>query len=537
MCGYVKYNQGIQLSFKDCVKSTAHRVCAKDQFSSIRRKTCRANICISKKSRQKRTWQNADKACGSQLSKLTDNSVKSLEKLLLGKQENYWIGLRRQREWRWIDGSLDSTIKPNTNRHDCLVWFRNESYWYSIVECTSYYYTACEHYKVTTTTTTTQTSTTSTTTTSPTPRTASSSTTWNISEMTSTSDSTMTPKVTKSRRTNTFQPNDNSSADDSVEIGVSIGIIAVIVLIAVVAVVWIKRRKALCFKDKKLLGSGVRIKSDTTSPRISNQNDNPIYCVASSPLSEYEFEEACKTEKAAKVKNESAGHVIYEIENDVNYEVLQTDEIAAASEPKDEIYEMANDDGIPQDRRADDKGSTDRITEGRYKGLSTIPQRTISASSGSVYDHLEDDLKSDNRIHDAPGDHKTSTANKDIYNHIDSKGSGGDTYDTADTVATSNIVGDEYSHVGKTFDVPAGHMTSAASADVYNHIDSKGSGADTYDSTDSIVTSHFSDDDYNHIEKAPDDTYYNVGDVKDVGDDVEDREGESEYANYRFPHK
>ncbi|XP_041371958.1 uncharacterized protein LOC121385366 [Gigantopelta aegis] len=532
-CGYLdhhKINNVTELLFQSCNSFQAYRICDEQNFQT-KDITCNGDICISKKS--KSNWHGADIACGNKLIKVTNNTVPNLYSLLRPRYTHqFWIGLQRRKEWRWLDGSLANVM--GINGSECLIWWHNNrGRWIWYTNCDSPGSAVCQLYKRTTTTATLST-TTPTTTTTPTSS-ASQKTILQSSEKPTTNrngSSSETPgtKSKKSASNNELDP--DTSNGDAVGIGVSLGILAAIALITTTSVVWMKRRKYLCFKDKQHPGANVRMNSNNNTTDIANQHDNTNYSIATAP-SEYEFE------NAAMVKDESADHVIYEIENDINYEVMQTDEIATATtEPKDEIYEMANYDDIPQDQKADDKGSTDRITEGRYRGLSTIPQRTISGSSGSVYDHLADDLKSDNLIHGAPGDQKTSTANKDIYNHIDSKGGGGDTYDTADTVATSNIVGDEYSHVGKAFDVPAGHMTSALSADVYNHIDSKGSGGDTtYDSTDDIVTSHFSDDDYSHIEKAADDTYYNVGDVKDVGDDVEDGEGESEYANYRFPHK
>ena len=278
---------------------------------------------------------------------------------------------------------------------------------------------------------------------------------------------------------------------------------------------------------------------------LANQHDNPGYSTL--PLGQ-----AGKSEKPATVK-------ISELDNDVNYDIIEKSNVAGTALAEDGIYKYANEnvayipernDGLYEVANEgsgnaaeinggvyemahdaqfvqDDKTLGDSDKNDSYNVLSTVSRSKVDGGNGSFYNSLRDDLRVNNNNTDY--DQDASTAHRGLYNHIDSKGKTGDTYDSTNTSMTSHAVDDDYNHIGNSKCVNSNHVTS----DVYNHIDSEDNGAGAYDSADNIVTSHACDDDYSHIGEVPDDTYYNVGNVSDVTDGAKfDIPNESEYVNY-----
>ncbi|XP_041371579.1 uncharacterized protein LOC121385108 [Gigantopelta aegis] len=394
LCGYINI---VEVSDDIDYDIQTERSCQKKEYGHICKCTdgvsCEDGIHVEK---NYLTWNAANETCT--LIKVNHESFTSIYNAI-NDRDAYWIGLRRFRYIGWVgrDGSIDV---PDTDSNGC-VWAErlgNGSVVFGIIGCKRKYKPVCTEDAISN----------------------------KISTSYSTSDQTPVPSTARNTENYSKSLSDTQTQPDGAVIGGS-GAAAVVVILVLVllAMIWMKRRKRVCFKDKSPDPDTRHVTSNQNVYELSDDhNVDSDYCDINDRPDEAD----------ADSLNNRNGRQHYEFEQGSAEPQL------GVSGAKDEPYELAMD---PRKVNADGEGDYDELHDSSHN-------KGEQWSGADIYSHIHG---GDGRGRYDPYDRTTSV--KDMsppdatYSHIHSNRGvdDADTYDSAAPVEVVSTLDTTYSYV------------------------------------------------------------------------------------------
>ncbi|XP_041372381.1 uncharacterized protein LOC121385676 isoform X2 [Gigantopelta aegis] len=439
---------------------------------------CVSGLCISG---EKKQWHSAMEVCSNKLLRLTTDIMEPLKILisstlsLFRRWSKHWIGLKRQRKWKWINGTDFNSTVFGSDRLQCLSVYKTES---GDIEaetqsCWSELKAICQIYKPNTTIRSTSTPSTtikftSTPATTQTPTFTSTriSSTENRNHPTDrTETTTSTPMITgitESQR----QIGSNNGSNGMIA-GVAVGIIALLVLAGVVVLIWMKRSKRFLFKSAKLdhqRRAASPVHATASVPNTYEQYDNNA-----TNRVQYENVAYCAQPNAKTLRGPIAV-------SSIDYDLAAADDALQGTRhladlpngvrPRD-VYEMAGpDDAKPETAYSAD--SSNYAFPGDYfelEGPGDSGPETGDYELEGPADKASDEY---NTLHETQ-----RNRNLDLnYSHIGEAELTGELYDTTEPTPHGRTDSEMYSHIkGDRFE----------DEDMYNHTDGSDDLPEQYD--------------------------------------------------------
>ncbi|XP_041379005.1 uncharacterized protein LOC121391428 isoform X2 [Gigantopelta aegis] len=344
----------------------------------------------------KLNWTAANQSCP--LINLSGNDVSKAVYDSIHVSTSHWIGLSRYRYIGWI--ARDGTIGvPDTGKNGC-VWAErlgNGSLVFGVTGCATSYKIACTEGTIPIRT-------------SP----------------DSTSDQSYTTSTAPDTDRVTVPLADTHAQSDGPVIGGSLAALAVIVLVLLLlAVVWMKRTKRVCFKDKAPDSDTRHVTSNQNVYELSDDRRvESTYCHINDRPDETD----------ADSQNNRNGRRHYEFEQESAEAQL------GVSGAKDEPYELAMD---PREVNADGEGDYDELHDSRHN-------KVQQWSGSDTYSHINDrDGRGGYDTYDRTNSVKDIPPLDATYSHIHSNRGVDDanTYDSAAPVEVVPAPDTTYSHV------------------------------------------------------------------------------------------
>ncbi|XP_041372121.1 uncharacterized protein LOC121385488 [Gigantopelta aegis] len=144
MCGFIKYNNNFKHFHLETDECSTERSLLCTRTDNSTSPDCRGSVCVK---RDSMNWADASRVCS--LVSITKSNESDL-KSLVEHMPSCWIGLRRSRQWVWLDGGNVKASVINGSGHDsreCLIsstdWATNR---YSAASCTKRLPAICVKY-------------------------------------------------------------------------------------------------------------------------------------------------------------------------------------------------------------------------------------------------------------------------------------------------------------------------------------------------------------------------------------------------------
>ncbi|XP_041379369.1 uncharacterized protein LOC121392030 [Gigantopelta aegis] len=255
-CGYVYYYNGsmLGLSLDDC-NTWKYYAWPGNKFYYSGAKKCNygsQHACVST---YVNTWRSAMRLCNNTLIKLNDEVITDLLKLtnrIQNHWKHYWIGLRRYRTRKWINGSYFSEYLYDRSRlksQACVAMYKyytRGGIYYEKTSCSRKLPAICQIYKSKPTQPTTP----------PTTTTTSSTRTHRLPTTTSSYVSQLTATTLPAQKSDATSETQRQVGSESGSGGlvacIVVGVLVLLVLAGVIVLVWMKRKNRFCFQSDKM---------------------------------------------------------------------------------------------------------------------------------------------------------------------------------------------------------------------------------------------------------------------------------------------